>query len=52
MSFQIICQVDADNWIIASITIAAGPCKLRANNTWGGAGGRSEEHTSELQSPC
>lgn len=32
-------QVDADNWIIASITIAAGPCKLRANNTWGGAGG-------------
>jgi hypothetical protein len=31
-------QVDADNWIIENITIAAGPCKLRANNAWGGAG--------------
>lgn len=31
-------QVDAENWIIEGITIAAGPCKLRANNAWGGAG--------------
>jgi hypothetical protein len=31
-------QVDADNWIIENITIAVGPCKLRANNAWGGAG--------------
>ncbi|NHM06264.1 T9SS type A sorting domain-containing protein [Flavobacterium sp. CYK-4] len=31
-------QVDADNWIIENITIAAGPCKLRANNCWCGAG--------------
>lgn len=32
-------QVDADNWQIVDITIAVGPCKLRANNAWGGAGG-------------
>ncbi|WP_396210996.1 T9SS type A sorting domain-containing protein [Flavobacterium sp.] len=31
-------QVDADNWKIEGITIAAGPCKLRANNAWGGSG--------------
>lgn len=31
-------QVDAENWIIENITIAAGPCKLRANNAWSGAG--------------
>ena len=30
-------QVDAENWTI-TINIAAGPCKLRANNTWGGLG--------------
>lgn len=32
-------QVDADNWIIENVTLAEGGCKLRANNTWGGAGG-------------
>lgn len=31
-------KVDADNWKITGLTIAAGPCKLRANNAWGGAG--------------
>lgn len=31
-------QVDADNWRIENVTIAAGPCKLRANNSWSGAG--------------
>ena len=31
-------QVDADNWIIENVTIAVGPCKLRANNAWSGAG--------------
>ena len=31
-------QVDAENWIIENITIAVGPCKLRANNAWTGAG--------------
>lgn len=31
-------QIDADNWKIEGITIAAGPCKLRANNCWCGAG--------------
>lgn len=31
-------QVDADNWIIENITVAAGPCKLRANNAWSGPG--------------
>ncbi|MBL0012697.1 MAG: T9SS type A sorting domain-containing protein [Flavobacterium sp.] len=31
-------QVDAENWIIENIAIAVGPCKLRANNAWGGAG--------------
>ena len=31
-------QVDAENWIIENITIAVGPCKLRANNAWSGAG--------------
>ena len=31
-------KVDADNWKIEGLTITAGPCKLRANNAWGGAG--------------
>ncbi len=31
-------QVDAENWIIENIAVAAGPCKLRANNAWSGAG--------------
>ena len=31
-------QVDAENWIIENITVAAGACKLRANNAWSGAG--------------
>ncbi len=31
-------QIDATNWKIENLTIAAGPCKLRANNAWGGAG--------------
>jgi hypothetical protein len=31
-------QLDADNWEIQNVTIAAGPCKLRANNAWSGAG--------------
>jgi hypothetical protein len=31
-------QVDAENWIIENITIAVGPCKLRANNAWSGTG--------------
>jgi hypothetical protein len=31
-------QLDADNWEIQNVTIAAGPCKLRANNSWSGAG--------------
>lgn len=32
-------QVDADNWIIVDVTIAAGECKLRANNAWSVPGG-------------
>lgn len=32
-------QVDANNWIIENITIAVGPCKLRANNAWSVPGG-------------
>ncbi|WP_298221864.1 T9SS type A sorting domain-containing protein, partial [Flavobacterium sp.] len=32
-------RVDADNWIIENVPVAVGKCKLRANNTWGGAGG-------------
>ena len=31
-------QIDANNWKIENLVVAAGPCKLRANNTWGGAG--------------
>ncbi len=31
-------QIDADNWIIENLTIAVGPCKIRANNSWSGAG--------------
>jgi hypothetical protein len=31
-------QIDATNWKIENLTIAAGKCKLRANNAWGGAG--------------
>ncbi len=31
-------QVDAENWIIENLTFGVGPCKLRANNTWAGAG--------------
>ncbi len=31
-------QIDANNWKIEGITIAVGPCKLRANNAWSGAG--------------
>ena len=31
-------QIDATNWKIENLTIAAGPCKLRANNAWGGPG--------------
>ena len=31
-------QVDPTNWKIENLTVAAGPCKLRANNAWSGPG--------------
>lgn len=31
-------QVDNENWVIENLTVAVGPCKIRANNVWNGAG--------------
>ena len=31
-------KIDADNWKITGLTITAGACKLRANNSWSGPG--------------